>query len=260
MAKASIPVLFLALALAAPASAQAFTLQRAEVTPAKAFFDGREPIETSFRFADPSPTDVTVQVERRGRVVRRIELKQLAPATDQVAAWDGLDDSGRAAADGKYAIRVGPAGGELGLAGKLVLRGHIYPVRAPHGSRGEVGRFGASRNGGRTHQGFDVVARCGAPLVAARGGTVILDDFNGALDGHFVIIRGRKQNRIYRYSHLPRSSFLDVGDRVRTGDPVGVVGKSGNAAGVGCHLHFEIKQGRRFIDPLPDLRAWDGFS
>ena len=51
-----------------------------------------------------------------------------------------------------------------------------------------------------------------------------------------------------------------MGDRVRTGDPVGVVGKSGNAASVGCHLHFEIKRGKRLADPEPQLRAWDRYS
>ena len=249
-----------ALGLAAPSSASAFTLESASVAPGRAFFDARDPIEASFRFDHAEAVDVTVRVERGGRTVRTIQLKRLDPGPEHVVAWDGLSDARRAAPDGRYRIRVGPDGGALGNAGTVLLRGHRYPVAGPHGFRGAVGEFRAPRNGGRWHHGFDVVARCGTPLVAVRGGTVIRNTYDGALDGHYVIIRGRKERMTYRYSHLPARSRLEVGDRVRTGDRVGVVGRSGNAASVGCHLHFEVKRGGRFIDPEPLLRAWDAWS
>jgi murein DD-endopeptidase MepM/ murein hydrolase activator NlpD len=201
-----------------------------------------------------------VSISRAGKEVRTLHLKDLAPGDAHVAEWNGITVAGRAAADGKYHVQIGEAGGPSGRAGSVTLRGHRYPVAGPHGFRGAVGEFRAARNGGRWHHGFDVVASCGTPLVAARGGTVIVERFDGALDGHYVIIRGRKERLTYRYSHLPRASALDVGDRVRTGDRVGVVGKSGNAASVGCHLHFEIKRNGRFIDPEPLLRAWDRYS
>ena len=84
----------------------------------------------------------------------------------------------------------------------MTLYGHRYPVLAPHSFRGAIGEFGAPRSGGRIHQGFDVNAACGKPLVAARGGTVIRRSFNGRLDGHYIVIRGTGENRTYRYSHL----------------------------------------------------------
>ncbi|MGZ5311452.1 MAG: peptidoglycan DD-metalloendopeptidase family protein [Solirubrobacterales bacterium] len=199
-------------------------------------------------------------MQRGERLVRALELKRLEPGVDHVAAWNGLTGADRPAPDGKYRIRVGPAGGASGNAGTVFLRGHRYPLLGPHGLRGAVGEFRAPRNGGRWHHGFDVLARCGTPLVVVRGGTVIRNAYDGALDGHYMIIRGRKENLTYRYSHLPSRSRLEVGDRVRTGDRVGVVGKSGNAASVGCHLHFEVKRGGRFIDPAPLLRAWDAYS
>jgi murein DD-endopeptidase MepM/ murein hydrolase activator NlpD len=246
--------------LAAPPSASAFTLESASVSPGRAYFDSRAPIEASFRFDHAEPVDMTIAVEREGRAVRTIQLKRLAPGEEHLVSWDGLTDARKPARDGKYRIRVGPAGGALGNAGTAFLRGHRYPLLGPHGFRGAVGRFRAARNGGRWHHGFDVLARCGAPLVAVRGGTVIRNTYDGALDGHYVIIRGRKEGLTYRYSHLPVRSHLEVGDRVRTGDRVGSVGKSGNAASVGCHLHFEVRRAGRFIDPEPLLRAWDAYS
>ena len=43
--------------------------------------------------------------------------------------------------------------------GTFTLRSHIYPIRGPHADRGPIGAFGVGRNGGRTHEGFDVNAR-----------------------------------------------------------------------------------------------------
>jgi murein DD-endopeptidase MepM/ murein hydrolase activator NlpD len=259
MAKPSLAAVAL-IALAFPAGASAFALESARVTPGRAFFDGREPIEATFRFSHGEPADVTVTVQRGTKMVRTIELKRLAPGQDHTVTWNGLNQARKPAADGKYRIRIGPGGGGYGVAESVFLRWYRYPVLGPHGFRGAVGEFRAARNGGRWHHGFDLVARCGTPLVAVRGGTVIRNTFDGALDGHYVIIRGRKENRTYRYSHLPTRSQLDVGDRVKTGDRVGVVGKSGNAASVGCHLHFEVTRKGRFIDPEPLLRAWDAYS
>ena len=38
---------------------------------------------------------------------------------------------------------------------------HVFPVQGPHGTRGPIGEFGAPRDGGRTHEGFDITAACG---------------------------------------------------------------------------------------------------
>lgn len=247
--------------VAAPAPAAQVTIESASVAPKRFFFDSATPVEVRLTIQAPGPVDVDVRFMKRTREVRRIQLKDVAPGVEQLARWNGVTRKGAAAKDGNYTVLVGEAGGPAKVVGKVNLRGHFYPVRGPHGGRGPVGDFGAGRNGGRTHEGFDVVARCGTPLVAARGGVVITEKFDAALDGHYVVVKGRKEGRTsYRYSHLPQASPLQVGDRVRTGDPVGAVGKSGNAASVGCHLHFEFRRKGRFIDPEPHLRAWDRFS
>ncbi len=54
----------------------------------------------------------------------------------------------------------------LGRDGAVPYYGHVFPVQGPHGTRGAIGEFGAPRSGGRTHEGFDVVAACGTELVA----------------------------------------------------------------------------------------------
>ena len=247
--------------LAFPSGASAFTLQRAETTPSKAFFDQREPIETTFRFADPAPADVTVRVARGARVVRTLELKQLDPAKEHRVEWDGLTNAGKPAPDGKYRVQIGSAGGPLAHAGRFVLRGHLYPIRGPHRLRGAVGSFGAARNGGRIHRGLDVLARCGTPLVAARAGRVVRKRSNPRLDGNFVVVAMDGERMTYRYSHLSRPARVAKGEHVSTGRVVGYVGRTGNAASTSCQLHIELrKRGRGFVDPRPILGRWDRFS
>jgi murein DD-endopeptidase MepM/ murein hydrolase activator NlpD len=133
-------------------------------------------------------------------------------------------------------------------------------VRGSHWTRGAIGEFGAPRSGGRIHEGFDVVAPCGAELVAAAGGEVVRSGYDPILYGNFLTIRGVGERRSYFYSHLRRPSPLHRGEPTWAGRRVGGVGKTGNARTVGCHLHFEIRERGRPIDPAPILRRWDRYS
>ena len=136
----------------------------------------------------------------------------------------------------------------------------MFPVRGAHGTRGAIGEFGAPRDGGRWHEGFDVVAACGTPLVAVRGGRVLRRGFDPVLYGNYVLIHGEGEPRSYFYAHLPRPAPVHRGERLWTGERVGSVGETGNARTVGCHLHFEIHVDGHPIDPEPLLRHWDRYS
>jgi murein DD-endopeptidase MepM/ murein hydrolase activator NlpD len=105
-----------------------------------------------------------------------------------------------------------------------------------------------------------VVAACGTPLAAARAGRVVKNVYDPVLYGNLLIVRGSKSHRDYWYAHLARRSRFGRGARVRTGERIGVVGATGNARTVGCHLHFEIHSRGRPIDPEPALHAWDRWS
>ena len=250
------------LALAGPTSASAadFSLQTSSVGPAKAFFDAEGGVRIGYRFSATGPTDVSVRIAGAEGDVRIFALPQQQPGVEQELTWDGLTSAGKAAPDGNYRVLIGEAGQPDAEAGKVTLYGHRYPITAPHSFRGAIGEFGAPRNGGRIHEGFDINAACGKPLLAVRGGTVIRRNFNGRLDGNYIVIKGFKEDRTYRYSHLVAPAPVRKGERVFTGQIVGRVGRTGNARTIGCHLHFEIRRGGRFIDPERELRRWDKFS
>lgn len=237
-----------------------FTISSSSVAPQKAFFDGDE-VALRYRFASDGPLDLEIEIRATNdELMRELFVAAATPAEQHLQVWDGLTGAGKVAPDGKYRFLIGERGGTMHPAGTFEFHRFVFPVRGRHGTRGGIGEFGAARNGGRRHKGFDVTAACGTKLIAARGGTVVRRAYNPRLDGNYVVIAGLKANRTYRYSHLPRPTPLRRGDRVRTGQLVGNVGKSGNAASTPCHLHFEIRRGGRPIDPEPALRSWDRYS
>lgn len=238
-------------------------LTAAMVSPPKIYF-GRDPVKIAFTVSTPAPVDAQVEIvsDRTSRVARRFELRGVVPGAEQTLEWDGVRGTGQAAADGRYRVRLLVEGTDVRRRiGTFVLRGHMYPIRGRHYDRGPVGLFGVGRNGGRTHEGYDVMAACGVRMAAARAGRVIRSRFDPVLYGHEVIIRGDLDGRTYRYAHLRDTPLVKKGDHVRTGQQIGYVGATGNAASVGCHLHFELRSpSGRLLDPQPFLHEWDRFS
>jgi murein DD-endopeptidase MepM/ murein hydrolase activator NlpD len=141
----------------------------------------------------------------------------------------------------------------------LAVDDHVFPVAGKHDFGGAGADFGSGR-AGHSHQGHDVFARCGTPMVAARGGRVQASKYHYAA-GNYVVIDADGSGTDYVYMHLADRSPFSRGDRVATGQRIGAVGDSGNARG--CHLHFELwsapgyYEGGRPFDPLPALKAWD---
>lgn len=105
------------------------------------------------------------------------------------------------------------------------------------------------------HEGIDIFAPDGTPLVAAEGGTVT-DIGVGTLGGLKIWVLGDSGTRWY-YAHL--SAFnpeLSVGDVVAAGDLIGYVGATGNAVGTPPHLHLQMHpDGGRPVNPYPILQA-----
>jgi murein DD-endopeptidase MepM/ murein hydrolase activator NlpD len=116
--------------------------------------------------------------------------------------------------------------------------------------------------GGNGHQGQDVFAACGTPLVAARGGVVQHVAFEGRAGNYIVIALPDGTSEAYMHLAVPATPH--EGDSVAAGQPIGVVGDTGDADG--CHLHFEEWNapgwytGGSPFDPLADLKAWDAVS
>ncbi len=111
------------------------------------------------------------------------------------------------------------------------------------------GFFAANRNGRRLHQGVDLLAEVGTPVLAARSGNVISAKQNNGMGKYVIIKHSGNLNSIY--GHLSKI-YVTNGEFVRQGQIIGLVGKTGNAnsRGIQPHLHFEIRKDGVPVDPL----------
>jgi hypothetical protein len=110
--------------------------------------------------------------------------------------------------------------------------------------------WGAPRSGGRSHQGVDMFAAEGTPVVAVAAGTV--EHYHNDLGG--LSYRLTADDGTYYYgTHL--SAYVNVGaGHVPAGTIIGYVGRTGNAARTPPHLHWEIHpdgRGTPAVDPTP---------
>ncbi len=237
-------------------------------SPSKAFTYGDRKVRYEYTIDGSRSKDIKIQAVRRKnwqtvKVWRRDNVK---PGTYHVR-WNGITRKGRAATKGKYLFRVRTRRGrdiDRSRAKGDDRSVGLYPAKFPVRGRHTYGDgFGAARSG-HTHQGQDIFAKCGKPIVAARGGRVQYRGYQAGGAGHYVVIDGRADSRDYVYMHL-KGRGPHKGKRVHTGERIAHVGQSGNASG--CHLHFEMwsrpgwyEGGHAMRTVTRHLKKWDKWS
>jgi peptidase M23-like protein len=138
----------------------------------------------------------------------------------------------------------------------------VFPVAGPFDFGGPEARFGSGRVG-HIHEGHDILAAAGTPVVAPYAGTISSTSFQAIGAGEYVVLDA-VDGRDYFFAHCLRKSTAVVeGAVVAAGQRLCLVGATGTTSGA-PHLHFEIwvggwrVRGGAPIDPLPELRAWAG--
>ena len=266
----------------APTAGSTLTLVSATTSPRKSYYYGVHYPRLTYAIGSNQPqNDLRVDVVNSiGETVKSFYRNDIAPNVADSIRWDGTTSENRPAPNGRYTFRVVPqSGGPAArrssrrapsagssssepLSLSFALYGYAFPIVGAHDYGGAAGRFGAAR-AGHTHEGQDVMAKCGTPLIAARGGRVQYSGYEGAA-GNYIVIDGKGTSFDMAYMHLLEPSPLQAGMTVRTGEPIGLVGQTGDATA--CHLHFELwtapgwYEGGSPIDPLPYLEKWDSYS
>jgi len=128
----------------------------------------------------------------------------------------------------------------------------VFPVRGPH-------EYWDGFGAGRGHEGVDIGSPCGTPLVAVSAGRVRFNKFHPRA-GNYLVLDLKGTLLDVAYMHLREPAPVRPGQVVAAGQPIGLVGDTGNASG--CHLHFEVWDGPYYgggtaIDPMPLLESWD---
>jgi murein DD-endopeptidase MepM/ murein hydrolase activator NlpD len=224
----------------------------------------------SFAAADPQAAAFSVSLRRGQRYIAEAagargvfidvfhrdgqSLHHVANAAQR--QLDGRSDRQSDAAleiwsDGEYVIRVQPElQGDVRVT--LVQRAEPtlpIPVEGATSSRIQS-VFGAARDAGtREHQGVDIFAARGTPVIAAAGGLVSSVGTN-RLGGNVIWVTRLMRGEAHYYAHLD-TQLVTAGTRVKQGDVIGTVGNTGNARSTAPHLHFGIYAAGGAIDPLP---------
>jgi murein DD-endopeptidase MepM/ murein hydrolase activator NlpD len=240
---------------------------------------GQGPVKFTYRIDGRPRRRVRVRIDLVAsgarRPAARLELGQQPTGRTLLYQWTpggiaagryavrlhAVDKSGRplrrtARASGRSSVRVEPPP-PVNASGP-----GVFPVAGPWTLGGPGARFGTPRNG-HVHQGQDVPAAEGTPVVAPQAGSVTWRSYQASGAGYYLVIRSTGTTRDLVFMHLREGSLLVAPEQpVAAGQAIGQVGQTGDADGP--HLHFEIwpagwKVGQP-IDPLGDLLAWAGLA
>jgi murein DD-endopeptidase MepM/ murein hydrolase activator NlpD len=121
----------------------------------------------------------------------------------------------------------------------LTDQAFIWPISGTINSR-----FGPRGSG--FHDGVDIAAPEGTPILAIESGAVIYSDRLRGY-GNMVVVR-HASGFVSVYAHNQRN-LVGEGQRVSRGETIARVGSTGRVTGP--HLHFEIRHDNKALDPLP---------
>ena len=173
------------------------------------------------------------------KAVRRLAAAALmaaALAAVLVAAWPWLDAAW-------YAMRLAAMPAPTTLAMPM---GHLTPAALRD-------TWQAARPPNRRHEGIDIFAKRGTPVLSTTEG-VVLSLGENALGGQVAWVLGPGGQRHY-YAHLDRFADVRKGDRIAAGAILGFVGNTGNARTTPPHLHYGVYTSAGAINPFPLLKG-----
>jgi murein DD-endopeptidase MepM/ murein hydrolase activator NlpD len=165
----------------------------------------------------------------------------------------------RAASGGSGSGGSGSGGGRLatpGASGGGALPGAVCPVQGAVAGRDFSNDWGYPRSGGRFHQGNDIFAARGTPVVAVHDATIVRwnpPSSPTGLGGITVTYRTADGSEWYN-AHLDSvAAGISPGVQVSRGQTIGTVGQTGNARTTPPHLHIGRRQGSGWVNPWPTV-------
>lgn len=224
----------------------------------RGYFDAAQPGAVGLRFPVIKGEKIQVEIEKTppdgfALFLELWKIREGEGAHKLLKAADSTETSIEYDVDenGSFLVRLQP---ELLKNGEYQLRissgpSLAYPIQAP-GTNHIRSFWGAARDGGaRSHEGIDLFAARGTPVVAAAEGRVTRVNEN-RLGGKVVWMQAQGKDISLYYAHLD-SQLVSPGQTVSVGDTLGLMGNTGNARSTPPHLHFGIYTRGGAVDPLP---------
>ena len=157
--------------------------------------------------------------------------------------------------DSAFIVRIQPELLKEGEYTLTIIAGPSLAFPVSPKVKSNIGSFfGTGRdNGERKHEGIDIFAPVHSPAVASANGVVTRVNEN-ALGGKVIFMQPDNAFYSLYYAHLD-SQIAKEGQRVKSGDILGLTGNTGNAKFTASHLHFGIYTNSGAIDPLYFVKA-----
>ena len=183
------------------------------------------------------PIDGLVHVVKNGDTLSQIGRVYKAKI-DDIVAYNNLGSEG-----------------DVFIGDILIVPGGVMPPKTPVQINIQVplaDNFfiypaeGSISQGLHFENGVDLANKCGTSIYAMASGTVQRAVFNGKYNfgmGNYVTVL-HSNGMVTYYGHL-QTVFVKSGDRVTTGERIGLMGRSGKATG--CHVHLQVMGG---VNPL----------
>ena len=141
---------------------------------------------------------------------------------------------------------------QIAALGGVASTAVTIPVLFGVGVHDITPNFGVVRASGHTHEGEDIIAVKGTPIVSPTA-AVVTSIAYGASEGN-AVYTANPGGETFVYYHLDRiGEGVAEGQVLERGSLIGYVGNSGDAAGGPAHLHFEIHKSGVPTDPFPRL-------
>lgn len=224
------------------------------------YFPADKPRALSYKVEVKRGEKLVVNLEMKARQTMQVFMDLFEAGTDPTTAPKRVASADSTATNLTYVVdedmahllRIQP---ELLRDGSYTITIQTQPTLAfpipGKSSRHIASIWGDPRDAGaRNHEGIDIFAPRGTPVIASEDGTVSRVD-ETPRGGRVIWLSDRERGQNLYYAHLDQQ-LVAAGQRVSVGDTLGLVGNTGNARGTGPHLHFGIyRYGHGATNPYP---------
>ena len=143
---------------------------------------------------------------------------------------------------------------QQGRVGPLVMPANHATLTQPFGCTTlEIEPWSAACAGGHFHSGIDLAAPLDTPVYAATAGLVTMHRERGGYGLYIIVVRDPQLSTLYGHLDWP---LVQPGDVVAAGQPIALMGSTGNSTGP--HLHFEVRIAGVPVDPISLLGSKGG--
>jgi murein DD-endopeptidase MepM/ murein hydrolase activator NlpD len=225
--------------------------------------------EEAARAAADEAARIAAEREAEAQAARNASRQQKAtpaapaPTATQSSTSSSGSSSGSTTSSGSSGgstTSSGSSGGSTtsssssGAAGGPAIGGGYCPVVGAVAGRDFSNDWGFPRSGGRTHQGNDIFASEGTPIVAIQAGTVVrTSPVDRGLGGITVTYRTADGSEWYNAHLLSIAPGIAPGVAVAAGQEIGTVGRTGNARTTPPHNHIGRRIGGSWVNPYPTI-------